>query len=334
MRWTPARVISGSHERYRLAMDGFESSGRLAGRLRHTATSGADLPVVGDWVLAALSSDRTAIIQRRLTRRSCLSRGAAGRAAAAQAVAANVDTALLVTSCNRDFSVRRIERYLTLAREGGIRPVVLLNKADLCSDPEPWRSRAKSVASDLPVLVLSALRGDGLTDLREMIDTSGTAVLLGSSGVGKSTLLNALLGEERQRVLPARDGDDRGRHSTTARELFVLNGGGILIDTPGMREVQLSDAKDGLDRAFADIGSIAAQCRFRDCSHLTEPGCAVRAAIDQGILAADRLDSYQRLQRENDFARARHDQQTRSSRTRHAKQIAKAIRLQEKLRRR
>jgi ribosome biogenesis GTPase len=210
----------------------------------------------------------------------------------------------------------------------------VLNKADLCADPEAWRGQLASASQGVPVLITSALRGDGMPALMEVIRAGGTAALLGSSGVGKSTLINALVGGGPQAVMPIRDSDERGRHSTTSRELFCLPTGGILIDTPGMRELQLWDAEDGLEHAFADVHVLADSCRFRDCSHDGEPGCAVTAAVERGELAAERLAGYRRLQREDDFIRARHDESARLERTRKAKQGAKALRLQNKLRRR
>jgi len=333
-RWQPARVISGSREHYRLAADRTEWQCRLPGRIRHSAPSHADLPVAGDWVLARATGDGTALLHRRLERRSALVRGMAGRAAAAQVVAANVDTALVVTSCDADFNPRRLERYLALAWESGANPVIVLTKADACADPHTWRDEAADVSSGVPVLVLSALRGDGLADLQSLLRTSGTSVLIGSSGVGKSTLLNALLGAERQRVLSIRESDGRGRHSTTARELFVLPGGGILIDTPGMRELQLWDAQVGLERAFADIEALAASCRYRDCSHTSEPGCAVLASTAAGVLSPERLESHRRLKREDEFIRSRDDKRAQAEQSRKAKLISKSVRLYEKLRRR
>jgi ribosome biogenesis GTPase / thiamine phosphate phosphatase len=334
-RWTPARVVWEGRERYQLSTGDAEWHAELAGRVRHEARSHADLPVVGDWVLAALRpGEGRATIRRLLVRRSRFSRAAAGRSTAEQIVAANVDTVLLVTSFNRDFNVRRIERYLALAWESGARPLVVLNKADLCTDHERWRIEMQPVSQGVPVLVTSALRGDGMAQLDETIRTSGTTALLGSSGVGKSTIINALLGDGRQEVLPIREDDDRGRHSTTTRQLFCLPRGGILIDTPGMRELQLWDAASGLEHAFADIEALAVACRFRDCSHHGEPGCAIAAAVEREELPADRLDSYHRLQREDDFLRSRHDESARAERTRQAKQIARAVRLQYKLRRR
>jgi len=210
----------------------------------------------------------------------------------------------------------------------------VLNKADLCADSEAWQSEMAAASQGVPVLVTSALHGSGMAAFVDAIRAGGTTALLGSSGVGKSTLINALISDGRQVVRPIRDGDERGRHGTTSRQLFCLPAGGILIDTPGMRELQLWDAEDGLERAFGDVESLADSCRFRDCSHGGEPGCAVTAAVERGELAAERFASYRRLQREDDFLRARHDEGVRLERTRKAKQIAKAVRLQYKLRRR
>jgi ribosome biogenesis GTPase len=335
MRWHPARVVWEGREQYRLSTGEAEWRADLAGRIRHRAASRADLPAIGDWVLAALRpDDRSATIQRVLARRSRFSRAAAGRPTGEQVVAANVDVVLLVTSLNRDFNLRRIERYLSLAWDSGATPVVVLNKADLCPDPESWRHDMASAALAVPVLVTSALRGDGMAALMDVVRSAGTTALLGSSGVGKSTLINALVGEERQSVRPIREHDERGRHGTTSRQLICLTGGGILIDTPGMRELQLWDAENGLEHAFGDVETLASACRFRDCSHGGEPGCAVTAAVERGEIAADRLASYQRLQREDDFVRSRHDGAARSERTRKVKQLSKAAKRFYKMRKR
>jgi ribosome biogenesis GTPase len=332
-RWAPARVVWESRERYRLSTGEGEWQGELAGRLRHTATSRSQLPAVGDWLLAALRpAEGRATIQRLLARRSQFSRGAAGRPAAEQIVAANIDTVLLVTSFNRDFNLRRIERYLALAWESGANPVVVLNKADLCTDHDRWRTDMEAVSQGVPVLVTSALRGDGITELAAAIRESGTTALLGSSGVGKSSLINALLGDERQSTLSIREDDDRGRHNTTTRQLFCLPQGGVLIDTPGMRELQVWDAEAGLEHAFGDIEALASDCRFRDCRHVNEPGCAVLAAIARGEVLRERLGSYHRLKREDEFLRLRHDEHARMERSRKAKQVGRAIKLLYKLR--
>ena len=334
--WSPARVVWEGRDLYRISGGDADWHASLAGRLRHVAGSRADLPAVGDWVLAAVRrAEGTATIHRVLARKSCFSRAAAGRSTEVQIVAANIDTVLIVTSCNRDFNLRRLERYLALAWESGATPVVVLNKADLYEgDVERWSADIGPVGQGVPVAITSAVRGDGLAELREIVRSSGTTALLGSSGVGKSTLINALTGDSGQEVLPIRDSDDRGRHSTTARQLFCLPGGGILVDTPGMRELQLWDADGGLEQTFADIESVATACRFRDCSHGSEPGCAVLAAVERGELEAGRLDNYHRLRREDAFLQSRHDERAQSERTRTAKQGSKAAKQFYKLRRR
>jgi ribosome biogenesis GTPase / thiamine phosphate phosphatase len=334
-QWAPARVVWQGRERYRLSTGSAEWLGTLAGRLRHQTVSQADLPAVGDWVLAQMQpAEQNAIIHRRLARRSQFSRGAAGPSTEEQVVAANIDTVLLVTSFNRDFNVRRIERYLTLTWESGATPIVVLNKADLCTDHETWQEEMAPVCQGVPVLVTSALSGEGIADLNRRIQVSGTTALLGSSGVGKSTIVNTLIGASSQGVLPTRHRDDRGRHSTSARQLFCLPQGGVLIDTPGLRELELWTGETGLEHAFEDIQALAIHCRFRDCSHEREPGCAVVMAIERGEFAPDRLDSYRHLQREHAYVRSRHDEGARADRTRKARQVAKAIKLQHRLRRR
>ena len=324
---TPARVVWEGRGAYRVASATGEWLAELTGRLRHTVTSRADLPAVGDWVVASTRrSDARATIQRLLARRTRFSRRGAGRPSDEQLVAANVDTVLLVTSLNRDFNLRRLERYLALAWESGATPVIVLNKADVCEEPEAWRSEAASSAIGVPVLITSAIRGDGLSELAALVRAGGTTALLGSSGVGKSSLINAILGESRQRVGEIRADDDRGRHQTTSRQLFAVQGGGVLLDTPGMRELQLWDAGGGLDHAFADIEALAEECRFRDCSHATEPGCAVTEAAAGGALDEGRLESYRKLRREEAFLRSQQDERARAERTRLAKQGSRAIR--------
>ena len=317
--WTPARVIWEGRGEYGLASATAEWRARLTGRLHYQAASRAELPTVGDWVLA--SGQR---IHGVLNRRSAFSRKSAGRSSDQQVVAANVDTVLLVTSLNRDFNVRRIERYLALAWESGATPVVVLNKADLCDDPESRQRTMSASASGVRVVVSSVVRGDGLLEIAEIARGGGTTALLGSSGVGKSSIINTLVGASHQAVRPIRTDDDRGRHSTTARQLFQLPGGGVLIDTPGMRELQLWDAQDGLEHAFADIEELAQACRFRDCAHDSEPDCAVTAAVEAGRLDASRLESYRRLLREERFLRDRHE--ANSERDRLGRQLSKAIR--------
>lgn len=313
----PARVAEESRGSYVLYSESGEAWAELRGRLRHNAPTAAALPAVGDWVLAQNRGSR-ATIHHLFARRSKFSRKSAGRKTEEQIVAANVDTVLLVSSLNCDFNPRRIERYLTLAWESGARPFLILNKSDLCENSAGPAAGAESAAMGVPILITSALRGDGLAELRQLIRKSGTSALLGSSGVGKSSLVNALLGRDLQPTREVRDNDDRGRHTTTSRQLIVLDGGGLLVDTPGMRELQLWDSAEGLEHTFADIRELAQLCRFRDCSHTGEPGCAVIASLDEA-----RLASYHKLAREQGFLASKQDAALRSERNKAVKRLMK-----------
>ena len=309
----PARVAEEFRGHYRLLAAGGAWLGELAGRLRFDAASREDLPAVGDWVAAQhrAGSDR-ATIHRVLARRSKFSRQAAGTRGDEQIVACNVDTVLLVTSLNREFSPRRIERYLTMIWESRARPAIVLNKADLCAERGGFVNEAEAVALGVPIHVTSAATGEGVDALDAYLSRGQTVALLGSSGVGKSTLINRLLGTEQQATKPVREEDDRGRHATTSRQMMVLPRGGVLIDTPGMRELQLWESPGGLAQTFADVEALAAQCRFDDCSHAREPGCAVRAAVEDGRVEGARLESYHKLQRELHFQSTKHDKVERA----------------------
>jgi ribosome biogenesis GTPase len=287
---------------HRGAYDALTELGELrcdvAGRLYEESSSPADLPAVGDWVAIAPRAEEDAgTIQALLPRRTRFSRKTAWQAAEEQVLAANVDVVFIVTSLNDDLNLRRLERYLILARESGAQPAVLLTKSDLARDPEEARAAVEAVAADVPVHVLSSLSGEGLDAVRAYLRPGVTAALLGSSGVGKSTLVNTLAGTELLETQELR-GDGQGRHTTVRRELVQLPGGALVIDTPGMRELQLWVADEALEETFDDVTSLFEHCRFSDCSHESEPGCAVKAALADGTLAQERWDSYLKLEAE------------------------------------
>ncbi|MCL5104546.1 MAG: ribosome small subunit-dependent GTPase A [Armatimonadetes bacterium] len=258
------------------------------------------MPVVGDMVeIRILDEDPPhAIITSVLPRKSLFARKEAGKRTGAQPIAANIDTVFIVCGLDANFSVRRIERYLTLSLEGGAQPVIVLTKADICDDVEEKIEAVRASAAEWPVYAISTYTGIGLGDLSEHLQANATVALLGSSGVGKSTLANQLLGNDIQRVQEVRDFDGRGRHTTTSRQLFVLPSGASVIDTPGMRELGLTDADGGLAGAFIDIEEIARNCRFADCSHEGEPECAVAKALEKGVLDKDRFENYLKMKRE------------------------------------
>lgn len=301
-RRRPARVIAAHRDAWIVATHGGDRDAAVSGRLRHQAVRPGDLPAVGDWVAvdADPDVDGPAVIHAVLPRRSAFSRSADdGTAITEQVLAANVDVALIVTGLDGDFNLRRLERYLAVAWSGGATPVVLLNKADIAADADGLRIAAEAVSPGVEVRVIAALTGAGVAELAEdHLRPGRTAVVLGSSGVGKSTLVNTLLGERRLRTAGVRADDGRGRHTTTHRELHRLPGGGLLIDTPGIRSLAVAGADEGLAPLFADVEALAASCRFADCRHHGEPGCEVRAAIADGRLTADRLASHRKLERE------------------------------------
>jgi len=308
----PGRVIRQSRDLSSVVVAAGELEAEVSGKFRHRAHGPADFPAVGDWAAVRLVAGGPALIESLLPRRSAFTRKAAGEAVEAQVVAANVDTVFLVSGLDGDFNVRRIERYLTTAWSSGAEPVIVLNKADLRPDLPDVISETASVAPGVPVVAVQALAEGGLGGLAPYLLPGKTVAFLGSSGVGKSTMVNRLLGEARFRTASMSDAlAGRGRHTTTSRELVRLPDGALLIDTPGMRELGLWADDEGLDRTFDEIDALAAGCRFPDCGHEREPGCAVRAAVESGAIKAARWESYLKLRRELRFLELKKDEKTR-----------------------
>jgi ribosome biogenesis GTPase len=326
------RVAASVRDEYRVLTPEGELHAEPCGALLYGASCRADLPVVGDWVRIRPIAAGEAIVYEVLPRRTKFSRRAAGNREQEQVIAANVDTALIVCGLDGDFNPRRIERYLTLVQESGATPVIVLSKADLCGDTAARRREAEAVARRAPVIAVSSISDSGVAALAPYLEPGKTVVLLGSSGAGKSTLVNRLLGTERQRTSPVRESDSRGRHTTTHHELIPLPGGVMLIDTPGLRELQLWANEDSLAEAFDDIADLAAQCRFRDCAHSGEIGCAVLEAIASGALDASRLESYRKLRREIRRHEMLADKPAAFAEKQRWKSIHKAIRLYNKSR--
>ena len=295
----PARVIEVQKNTWRVASEDGEFLARLSGRLWHRLVNSQDWPTVGDWVEAE-AAGMIGVIVAVLPRRSKLSRKVAGRRTQEQIVAANIDTVFVVTALDGDFSPRRLERYLTVIWEGGAQPVIILNKADLCADVEGLQMEVEVASPGVSVYAISARDAVGLDQLQPHLRGGSTIALVGSSGVGKSTLTNQLCGFDRQPVRAIAD-DGRGRHTTTSRSLIVLPSGALLIDTPGMRELQLWATEEGLNSTFEDIDQLATHCRFRDCRHIDEPDCAVLGALSDGTMPQDRYDSFLKLRKELAF---------------------------------
>ena len=320
----PGRVAAQHRGAYTVWTETGEVRADVAGALHYRRGVGGALPAVGDWVaLRSRAENGPATIQAILPRRSAITRKSADRASVDQTLAANVDVAFLLNGVDDDFSLRRLERYLTTAWESGAEPVVVLTKIDLCRDVAERVLEAESVAVGVPVLPVSNVTGEGVDAVASCVQPGRTAVLLGSSGVGKSSLLNRLADEE---LMPtaALAADGTGGHTTTHRELLRLPGGGLMIDTPGLRELQLFEGDVGA--AFPEIEELAGECRFRDCAHTREPGCAVLAAVDNGALALDRLRSWRKLQRELAAIAARTDKRLHAERKRRWKQQSRFIR--------
>jgi ribosome biogenesis GTPase len=316
----PARVIIEFNHIYRIWAGDGELEAIASGRLKHQAASRSALPAVGDWVvIRRRRADTRAAIVAVLPRRSWFSRKTAGVVTDEQVVAANVDVVFIVMALDGDFSLRRLERYLLLARESGAAPVVLLTKPDLAANLDTQATEVRSVTGELPVHVVSPRRNEGLDRVSAYLTPGRTGALLGSSGVGKSTIINRLVGQDVQKTREVRSADSRGRHTTIHRELVVLPNGGLMIDTPGMRELQLWDVGDAVRETFDDIQALAAGCHFTDCQHRGEPRCAVKGAVAAGRIDAARLGSYLRLQEELTFLARQQDERAQLDEKRRAR---------------
>ena len=316
----PGRVATEDKHAYVLLTAQGEFAAAVSGKLLHQTASNAELPKVGDWVAATiLPGENKAIIHAVLPRRTRLARKVAGREVEEQLLAANIRRAFLVQALDQSFNRRQLERFLVMVREGGAQPVVVLNKADLCDDSQTYTAEATLAAGNAPIVLASAKTGCGVGQLRRLIPSGETAVFVGPSGVGKSSLINRLYGEEIQATLEVREHDAKGRHTTTWRELILLPGGGLVIDTPGMRECHIWMADEGLQEAFPDMEELAVRCHFRNCSHTVEKRCAVLEAVAGGQVSRERYENYLKLQDELSYLaeeRKKHTYQARKQRTR------------------
>ena len=322
----PGRVVSESRGSYQVNGQYGELTATIAGKMRYQAEGQKAYPAVGDWVvIRRLVNKNKATIHAVLPRKSKFSRKVTGERTEEQVVSANVDTVFIVSGLDggRNFNLRRIERYLTLAWSSGATPIMVLNKVDLCPEVNVFVQKVEEIAPGISIHPVSAKEKTGLEALRNYLTKGHTVAFLGSSGVGKSALINALLGIEKQEVGEVRDDDRMGRHTTTRRELILLPGGGMMIDTPGMREIQMWAGEDDLQDTFYDIEALARRCRFNDCSHNAESGCAVREAINNGDLDPARLESYRKLQNELNYLASREEDSTRLYEKAKWKKIAK-----------
>ena len=329
----PARVVTAQREKYCVYSNFGEFKAELTGKLRFNAVSISELPVVGDWVVIRLSPEgNLAIIECVLPRLNKFSRKVVGRETVEQVLVSNIDIVFIVNGLDHDYNLRRIERYLTLALKSNINTVIVLNKVDICPDIEQKVAEVKSVSSGIPVCTISALTNDGIESLKQYIKAGSTVNFLGSSGVGKSTIINQLLGEDRLKVGPVREWDSRGRHITSRRELIMLPGGGMVIDNPGLREIQLWVDESTVEDEFSDIKELSVDCKFRDCQHENEPECAVKDAVETGKLDSARFQSYVKLKKEIKYLTTRKEAKSHNVKVKFEKKVSKWIKQIQKYR--
>jgi len=317
------RVAIENKSNYLLYTEYGEYSGELSGKFYYNAESRGGLPAVGDWVIfKPVHNEKKAVIENVLTRKNKFSRKVVLEKTNEQIIAANIDYLFIVTSFNLEFNLKRIERYLTMAYDNELKPVIILSKEDLCEDPSGIISDVRSISGEIEIHPVSAIENKGLDKLRKYLEGNRTAAVVGSSGVGKSTLINVLTGTDNIPVNEIGDYKDKGKHTTTKREMILLPEGGIIIDTPGMREIQIWEGSDGLSDSFKDVEEYFTQCKFSDCKHDTEPGCAVKKAINSGALDADRFDNYLKLQKEIKWFEIRKEKKAKSDESKKWKKVS------------
>lgn len=320
------RICSEYKNSYKIFSENGELTAHISGRFRNNCKSLQDYPAVGDWVTFDLIQDEDkAIIQSVLPRKSKFSRKVAGNNTQEQIIAANIDTAFIVCALNYDFSLRRIERYLSLVWQSGANPVIILTKTDLCADLADKLTEVQSIAFGIDIHSINNLTNDGIEGLYQHCKQGNTIVLLGSSGAGKTSLINNLLGEDKLKVQNLRKNIDKGRHTTTHRQMFFLTQGGLIIDTPGMRELQLWDAEEGVSSCFDDIETLAKNCRFNNCKHQNEPDCVVKEALENGNLDVKRFENYIKMQKELAYLSRKQNQYEAQHEKEKWKKISKQI---------
>lgn len=303
------RISSQHRELYKIITDKGEISGSIYGNLRHKLVDKRDFPAVGDWVALQYIDNSSSIIKGILPRNNVISRKVAGSKMEEQIIASNIDKIFITMSLNNDFNIRRIERYINIAWDSGAKPVIILTKSDTCKDIKSKIRELEEVAIGVDIITVSSLTGEGIEEVKSNVKLGESIVFIGSSGVGKSTLINKIIGKDIQ-VTSETGENDKGRHTTTHRELLILPSGGVIIDTPGMREIQLS--KGDIETTFSDIEDLAKECYFSDCKHNTEPRCAIKDAIEKGIISRERVKSYEKLKRELYYAEIRRKNKEKS----------------------